>query len=427
MANLTALKVKQLKKTGKYSDGDGLILKVQATRDPENPNKSWLFRWGAGGKNTMGLGSLKDVSLAEARTMAAAHHRLVSAGQDPRTVRAQLQLEAKKKSEALTFEEAAKEFIESKRAGWSDKKHAQQWTNTLTFYAFPEIGTTPCAEVTTEQIVKILRPIWTTTNETAGRLRGRIENVLDWAAVKEGRLIDNPARFRGRIQLLLAEISRRDRIVHHPAMPYADVPAVFKSIGSTPLISAQALLLCILTGTRTKETIQAQWNEFDLDKCVWTIPKERMKKRKEHRVPLSPQAIQVLNSITKKENSPWVFNGRPRKRSEGEIKPQALSNMAMLNYLQETLDYPDFTVHGFRSSFRDWAAEVTDHQREVIEQALAHQLADQAEAAYQRGDYMEKRKVLMNDWADYCYGVGAYASAEEEAPAEAQAPQASVT
>ncbi len=416
MPKLTAVSIKQLKKTGRYSDGDGLYLQVRETRDPDNPNKSWVFRWGAGGKNNMGLGTLKDVTLAEARTIAAAHHRMVTAGQDPRQAREQKRIEAQQRQEALTFEEASKSFIEFKRDGWKNKKHAAQWASTLKEYAYPELGSTPCDEVTTEQVLNILRPIWTTKHETASRVRGRIESVLNWAAVTESRTGDNPARWKGKLELLLPEISRRRRVKHHPAMPYPQVPAMFKVAAPNPSLSARALMFCVLTATRTTETIEATWKEIDLENQLWIIPKDRMKKDKEHRVPLSNQAVAILKTIPRKGESPYVFNGQSRTK-----KHAPLSDMAMLNYLKKTLGHKTLTVHGFRSSFRDWAAETTDHKREVIEQALAHQLADQAEAAYQRGDYMEKRKVLMNDWADYCFGVGA------EAPAEAEAQQTSVT
>lgn len=372
----------------------------------------------------MGLGTLKDVPLAEARAIAATHHRTVSTGGDPRQVREKRKLEAKQKQEAITFGEACEKYIETKRAGWKSDKHAQQWKNTLEQYATTEIGTIPCAEVTTDQVLNLLRPIWTTKNETAIRLRGRIESVLDWAAVTEGRSGDNPARWKGRLELMLPEISRRRRIEHHPAMPYPQVPSVIKAIGSNPNLSAKALMFCVLTATRTKETIEASWKEFDLEKKVWIIPKGRMKREKEHRVPLSNQAVALLKTIHKKGDSPWVFNGRKRGKQDGTHQP--LSNMAMLNYLKDTLGHNSLTVHGFRSSFRDWAGETTNHTREVIEQALAHQLADQAEAAYQRGDYMEKRKLLMNDWANYCYGVGAEV-ATETATQQTEAAQPSVT
>ena len=401
MAKLTATSIKQLKKTGRYSDGGGLYLQVRATRDTERSNKSWVFRWGAGGKNNMGLGSLKDLTLAEARVIAATHHQTVRNGGDPKRARHKLRIEAKQRKEAITFEEAAKTYIETKRDGWKNKKHAQQWTNTITAYASKEIGSTPCADVTIDQVLNILRPIWTTKNETATRLRGRIENILNWAGVTEGRSDDNPARWKGRLELLLPQISKRRRVNHHSALPYPQVPAMFIATEANYSLSAKALIFCVLTATRTTETIEASWSEIDLDNQLWIIPKGRMKRDREHRVPLSKKAVEVLKSISRKGDSKWVFNGQSRTRG----KHMPLSNMAMLNYLKNTLGHSNQTVHGFRSSFRDWAAETTNHKREVIEHALAHQLADQAEAAYQRGDYMEKRKVLMNDWADYCYGV----------------------
>ncbi len=297
----------------------------------------------------------------------------------------------------MTFQKAAQIYIDTKRHGWRNAKHADQWTNTITTYANPVIGSLPCSDVTTEQVLEILKPIWTTKHETATRLRGRIESIMDWAVVSGHRTGDNPAIWKGKLAHLLPSISKRQRVKHHAAMPYAQVPALFQSIGITPVLSAKALLLCVLTATRTSETIEAKWEEFDFEKAIWTIPKERMKKGREHRLPLSDQAIEVLKSINRIEGSPWVFDSR------GKGKP--LSNMAMSNFLKGTLGYKEYTVHGFRSSFRDWAGETTGHSREVIEQSLAHSLADQTEAAYQRGDYLEKRRTLMNDWTDYCFGT----------------------
>lgn len=401
MGKLTAITIKQLKKTGLHSDGDGLYLKVQVSSDPTQPNKSWIYRWGAGGKNSVGLGALKDVSLAEARDLAAISRRQARQGIDPREERKKLQAPAKS---VMTFKQATEIFIASKTSGWKNEKHAQQWINTLTTYAFPTIGELPCSEITTEHVVEILKPIWSIKNETATRIRSRIENVMDWATVMDLRSGANPAQWKGKLQVLLPNISKRRRIKHHPAMPYSEIPMLFKTVGDNPNLSAKAMLFCILTATRTTETIEAEWSEFDFEKEVWVIPKDRMKKDKEHRVPLSPQASELLNSITRKEGSSWVFNGRSRTKNQVKVA-QPLSNAAMLGYLQGTLDHKDLTVHGFRSSFRDWAAETTEHRREVIEQALAHSLADQAEAAYQRGDYMEKRRLLMNDWSKYCYSL----------------------
>jgi integrase len=395
MGKLTALSIRSIKTVGLHADGGGLYLKVQASKDASQPNKSWIFRWGAGGKNTIGLGSLRDVTLAEARDTAAQHHRLVRQGGDPRVERSKIQAAAAAAaSDVMTFQRAAQIYIETKRHGWRNKKHADQWANTITTYANPVIGSLACSDVTTEHVLEILKPIWTTKNETATRLRGRIESIMDWAVVSGHRTSDNPAIWKGKLAHLLPAISKLQRVKHHAAMPYAYIPALFQAIGITPVLSAKALLLCVLTATRTSETIEAKWDEFDFHKAIWTIPKERMKKGREHRVPLSDQAVEILKSINRIEGSPWVFDSR------GKGKP--LSNMAMSNYLKGTLGFKQYTVHGFRSSFRDWAGETTGHSREVIEQSLAHSLADQTEAAYQRGDYLEKRRSLMADWGRYC-------------------------
>ena len=254
-------------------------------------------------------------------------------------------------------------------------------------------GHLACQDVTTEHIQDILGSIWTSKHETATRVRSRLENIFDWATVAGHRTGENPARWKGRLEHLLPTISKRRRVKHHEAMPYAQVPALVKRIESYPSLSAKALLLCIYTATRTSETINATWEEFDLDAALWIIPKGRMKRQIEHRVPLSPQAIALLRSTDRRSRSEWVFD------SQGKDKP--ISNMAMLNFLQGTLGHRTLTVHGFRSSFRDWAGETTNHSREVIEQCLAHGLADETEAAYQRGDYLEKRRVLMTDWANF--------------------------
>lgn len=395
MGKLTALSVKSIKAVGLHSDGGGLYLKVQASRDVSQPNKSWMFRWGAGGKNSIGLGSLRDVTLAEARDQAIQHHRLTRQGGDPRDERSKVKAAAEAANDVMTFERAAAVYIETKRHGWKNEKHAQQWTNTLATYAYPVIGNLPCSDVTLDHILDILKPIWTTKNETATRLRGRLESIIDWSVVSGYRTGDNPAVWKGKLAHLLPTISKRQRVEHHPAMSYAQVPELIQTIGSNPNLSAKALLLCILTASRTTETIEAKWQEFDFKRQLWTIPKERMKRGIEQRVPLAPQVIEVLKSINRLKDSPWVFDSR------GKGKP--LSNMAMLNYLKKTLGHRELTVHGFRSSFRDWAGEATSHSREVIEQSLAHSLADQTEAAYQRGDYLEKRRALMVDWAAYCF------------------------
>lgn len=398
MSKLNALKIKSLTKVGMHSDGNGLHLKIQLSKKTNTLNKSWIFRWGAQGKNTMGLGSLTDVSLADARAKTLECKKLVASGLNPRDERDKVKVEQKAaKAHSITFEKAAKEYIKTHRASWKNEKHAQQWENTLDTYAYPKIGKVPCAEVSKDQVLAILTPIWTEKHETATRLRGRIESVLDWAIAKGYRTAANSAVLKGNLQPLLPTINKRKRVEHHAAMPYDDVPKFFATIKDDPSTSARALVFCILTATRTTETTDAEWNEIDLDKRTWIIPKSRMKRSIEHRVPLSTQLTAILKSMDQKEST-YVFHGATRK-----TKP--ISNMTMLKYLQRKQGCEKFTVHGFRSSFRDWAAEKGNFPREVCEQALAHSLADQTEAAYQRGDYFEKRKELMQAWADYCYGI----------------------
>jgi len=397
MSKLNALKIKSLTKVGMHSDGNGLHLKIQLSKKTNTLNKSWIFRWGAQGKNTMGLGSLTDVSLADARAKTLECKKLVASGLNPRDERDKVKVEQKAaKAHSITFEKAAKEYIKTHRASWKNEKHAQQWENTLDTYAYPKIGKVPCADVTKDQVLSILTPIWTEKHETATRLRGRIESVLDWAIAKGYRTAANSAVLKGNLQPLLPMINKRKRVEHHKAMPYDDVPKFFASIKDDPSTSARALVFCILTATRTTETTDAEWAEFNLDKNMWTVPKSRMKRGIEHRVPLSTQLTAILTPMNQKEST-YVFHG---SRS---TKP--ISNMTMLKYLQRKDGCKEFTVHGFRSTFRDWAAEKANFPREVCEQALAHSLADQTEAAYQRGDYFEKRIELMQAWADYCYGI----------------------
>ena len=397
MSKLSTLKIKSLTKVGMHSDGNGLHLKIQLSKKTNTLNKSWIFRWGAQGKNTMGLGAFADVPLATAREKTLECRRLVASGLNPRDERDKVKTEVKvAKAHSVTFEKAAKEYIETNRQSWKNVKHAQQWENTLDTYAFSKIGKVPCADVSKEQVLAILKPIWTEKHETATRLRGRIEKILDWAMAKGYRTAANSAVLKGNLQPLLPTINKRKRIEHHTALHYDDVPKLFASIKDDPSTSARALVFCILTATRTTETTDAQWKEISLDKKIWIVPKERMKRGIEHRVPLSTQLIEILNFMDKSESS-YVFYGKSRKS-------MPISNMTMLKYLQRKEGYEKITVHGFRSSFRDWAAEKGNFPREVCEQALAHSLADQTEAAYQRADYFDKRMVLMQAWTDYCFG-----------------------
>ena len=398
MSKLNALKIKSITKIGMHSDGDGLYLKVQPSTKHNSINKSWIFRWGAQGKNTMGLGSEKDIPLKEARELASDCRNKLAHGLDPRAEREKIQAEHRSaKAKSITFKEASEKYIEIHKAGWKSSKHGQQWTNTLTTHAFEVIGHKACSDITKNDVLKLLTPIWSTKSVTAERVRGRIENILDWAIAMGYRKDMNVAVLKGNLQPLLPIINKRKRVQHHKAMPYDDIPNFFKSIKDDPSISARALVFCILTATRTSETCNAEWIEVDLKKKSWTIPKERMKRDIEHRVPLATQVCELLSSY-KSSSSKFVFHSERRES-------KSISNMTMLTYLQRKDGLKEMTVHGFRSSFRDWAAEKGNFPREVCEQALAHSLKDQVEAAYQRGDYFEKRVELMQAWADYCYGA----------------------
>jgi integrase len=389
-----------------HSDGNGLYLKVQPSTKKGNTNKSWIFRWGAQGTNTMGLGSIRDVTLAEARELSNECNRLVTRGLNPKEERERIKAEKQaEKSNSITFSEASKQYIEIHKASWKDKKHEQQWKNTLETYAFETIGKKSCSAITKEDVLKVLTPIWTTKTETATRVRGRIESVLDWAKAKGYIKGENVAVLKGNLKALLPQIKKKQRVQHHRAMPYDDVPSFFSIIKEDPSVSSRALIFCILTATRTKETIKAVWEEFDLEKQCWTVPKERMKKGIEHRVPLATQVCELLSRIDKTKSKFVFYSDRVNENSHVLLTKvsKPISADTMRTYLQRKDNCEKLTVHGFRSSFRDWAAEKGNFPREVCEQALAHALKDQSEAAYQRGDYFEKRVELMQSWADYCF------------------------
>lgn len=380
-----------------HSVGHGLYLRVQVSKtDLNHITKSWLLRWGAGGKHTMGLGPYPVIGLAEARKLGAEAMQRVKLGFDPRAEREALREKAQLNQDALTFRDASRKYIQKESPSWKNAKHAQQWTNTLETYAFPVIGEKKCEEITLQHVMKVLEPIWISKNETATRIRSRMENIFDWAITHGHRQSANPARWKGLLEHTLTKISKRQRVKHHPALPYRDVPDFIQKIKSIDSISARALELTILTGCRTSEVLGLKWEEIDFTNKTWIIPKERMKAGIEHRVPLSNQALELLSKIKKKSYDVYVFQS-------GNKISKPISNMAMLMLLKR-INRQDITVHGFRSSFRDWGAEVTNHTREVMEHALAHKLADESEAAYQRSTFFEKRIALMTDWGNYCNG-----------------------
>lgn len=382
--------VNKVKEKGLYPDGGNLYLQVGSTGA-----KSWLFRYMINGKaKAMGLGALHAVSLADAREKAADCRRLISSGIDPILARKGEQEKVRiATARGMTFEQCAIAYIEAHKASWKNEKHIWQWENTLERFAYPVFGKLPVQDIDIALVMKALEPIWKTKTETATRVRGRIESILDWATVRGYRVGDNPARWRGRLQSLLPARSKIQKVEHHPALPYADISEFMEQLKAQEGLAAQALELLILTATRTSETIHACWDEFDLKEKLWVIPAERIKTAKEHRVPLSDPAVKILKKLHETKMGDYVF---PSKRG----KP--LSNMAMLVLLRR-MEKDDITVHGFRSTFRDWCAEQTNYPREVAEAALSHAIGNQVEAAYRRGDLFEKRKQLMGAWAKYCY------------------------
>jgi integrase len=293
----------------------------------------------------------------------------------------------------MIFQKCAESYIEAHKAGWKNCKHAAQWSATLATYVYPIFGHLPVNDIDVALISNVLKPIWTTKTETASRLRGRVERILDWATVHNYRQGDNPARWRGHLDQLLPPRSRVQKVEHLAALPYAEIGQFMAELREQDSTSALSLEFLILTGTRTAEVIGATWSEIDLQAAVWTIPAERMKAQKEHRVPLSKPALAILKRLHKHRAGDYAF--------PGQKTGQPLSNMALLRLL-ERMGRPDLTVHGFRSTFRDWAAERTNFPREVAEQALAHSLPDKVEAAYRRGDLFDKRRQLMDAWARYC-------------------------
>jgi len=324
-------------------------------------------------------------------------------------------------AKTMTFDQCAEAYIKAHRAGWRNAKHAAQWTATLATYASPVFGKLPVHAVDTGLVLKALEPIWTTKPETAGRVRGRIELVLDWAAVRGHRKGENPARWRGHLDKLLPARSKVRKVEHHPALPFGELPGFLESLRGQEGIAALALEFTILTAARTGETIGAQWDEISEREKLWIIPAERMKAERDHRVPLSRRALAIIAEMKKVRDGEFLFPGGKSG------KP--LTNMAMLALLDRINERraatgqprwtdpkngnKDVVPHGFRSSFRDWAAERTSFPNEMVEMALAHAVGDKVEAAYRRGDLFEKRRRLMDEWARYCARVPAAANVVE--------------
>ncbi len=392
MNKLNAARLRTLTKPGTYGDGAGLYLQV---RGPAN--RSWLYRFKLHGKpRLMGLGTAVDVSLAEARDAAAAARKLVKQGVNPIEQRRATRAEGAAQA-SLTFAQVAEAYITAHERSWRNAKHRQQWRNTLDTYAAPILGKLPVAQVKVGDVMRVLEPLWHDKTETASRLRGRIEAVLDYATARGWRAGENPARWRGHLDNLLPARSRVAKVEHHAALPWREIGTFMAVLAEQEGVSALALRFAILTAARTGEAIGVRWSEIDMAEAVWTVPAGRMKASREHRVPLSEGALDVLREMARLRSSPkidgFVFpGGKPGK---------PLSSMALLMLLRR-MGRGDLTAHGFRSTFRDWCAEATNYPREVAEAALAHTLRDKTEGAYQRGDLIEKRRRLMAEWAAFC-------------------------
>jgi integrase len=369
---------------GRYHDGGGLYLAVG-----KGEARSWIFRFRRDGKlHDYGLGPVHSVCLSAARQRAFECRAALYAGNNPVEMRQTRRLErVLAVAKAITFEKAAEQYIAAHAARWRGARQEAQWRQTLTAFAFPVIGKLPVLAIDTALVLRVLEPIWQTKPETASRVRGRIEAILDWATSRGLRQGENPARWKGHLENLLPQPSKVRRVEHHPALPYAEISAFMTDLRRQEGVAARALEFLILTAARTDEVRRARWSEIDLAERVWTVPAERMKGGKEHRVPLSDAAFRVIEAMAVIRVNERVFPGRNGP----------LGHMAMLRVLA-SLGRTDVSVHGFRSTFRDWTAETTAYPREVAEMALAHSIGNQAEAAYRRGDLFEKRRALMQDW-----------------------------
>lgn len=402
--DLKPLEVSRLKAPGRHRVSEGLYLQV---RNAES--RSWLLRYTVDGKaREMGLGAFPQVSLATASAEARRYREALALGRDPLAERAaekqardqEAQARELSRLRSKTFKECAEAYVDSQKAGWRNAKHRQQWSNTLRDYAFPKLGSLPVSAVDTGLVMQVLQPLWETRTETATRLRGRIEAILDWSGVQGFRSGENPAVWRGHLEHLLPNPGKVARVVHHPAMPYSVVAAFLEGLKDVPGASALALRFIVLTACRSGEARGATWGEVDLKAKVWTVPATRMKAAREHKVPLSPQALAVLEEAAEHFPAPKDAKARAATFIFPSRAATALSDMA-LSMLMRRQKQGEYTVHGFRSTFRDWAAEQTAYPRAVVETALAHGNPDRVEAAYLRSDFIEKRTRLMAEWGTY--------------------------
>ena len=400
---LTARAVQTAKGSSGLIDGGGLRLQISPAG-----TKSWIFRFMRRGRSReMGLGVYPTVTLETARSRAQEARALLAEDKDPIEERvAREQILRAETANAKTFDECANLCIAARTPGWRNAKHAEQWSNTLTTYASPHIGKMAVAQIETAHILRILEPIWASKTETASRVRGRIEAVLDWAKVMGHRTGENPARWRGHISELLPNRRKVARVEHHPALPYTEIGTFMAQLRKSNSATSKALELVVLTAARVSEVVSASPSEFDLEAKIWTIPATRMKSGRDHRVPLTDAAVTVIQSQLSRASDLHLFPGMASARpGQTVVSKKPLTSASLLKLLKD-MGHPNITVHGFRSSFRDWVAERTAYPRELAEAALAHVLADKTEAAYQRGDMLEKRSRLMSDWANFCDSNG---------------------
>lgn len=401
---LSAIEVQRKSTPGRYADGGGLYLQIGPTGA-----KSWLFRYQIGGKSrVMGLGPVHAISLKEARERAAEWRKRLSDGLDPIDERDEAAAAAQAEAaRGQTFKTYYEEYISQNEHAWRNPKHRQQWRNTLATYVLPKIGHMQIAAISAKTVADVLRqpmsdrektrPFWIARAETADRVRGRIESILDYAMAIEQRDTVNPASLHTRLKNLLPKRPKLEGVKHHAALPFEQMPEFFSTLKARPALAALGLQFLVLTAARTSEVLFATWEEFDFEKRIWTVPTTRMKAGRAHRVPLSSATIDVLEALRDLDQGliyilPGLRRGKP------------LSNMAFLQLLKR-MGRGDLTAHGFRSTFRDWAAECTSFPREVVEMALAHAIENKVEAAYRRGDLYGKRTQLMEAWAAFCLGI----------------------
>jgi integrase len=386
---LSAASVAKLTKPGRYAVGDGVYLQVSESNT--KISRAWLLRFQLNGRaRHMGLGPHELVTLAEARAKARDARRLLLDKIDPiEARRAQHRERLLETARGKPFRECAEAYIASHEAGWRDPRSHRQWVRSLTSYVYPRLGDLPVAAIDTALVLAALEPIWRTKPETGSRVRGRIESILDWARVRGYRTGENPARWRGHLDHLLPARNRVRRVEHFAALPYAELPALMVRLRDQRGAPAAGLEFLILTAARTNEVLGARWGEIDGN--VWTVPAERMKSGKPHRVALSDRAVEIVASLPREGEFIFVGAGT-----------SATSNPHQLKRALHRMGYDNITVHGFRSCFRDWAAETTTHPNHVVEMALAHVIGNGVESAYRRGDLFEKRRQLMQDWSEYC-------------------------